>query len=510
MKPPRNKTYGQILKSSAIIGSSSVVTIFLGAVRTKAMALMLGPSGVGLLGVYGSILELAKWVGIMGISTSGAREIAEAVGNGDTHAFSCKVQTLRRTMIFLGILGALLLLVFCRPISKLSFGDESHAASVAVLALAVFLSVVAAGQTAVVRGVRRMADLALISIVGAFCGVLVSIPIVYLYGERGIVPSLVCVAAMGVAPSWWYSRKVKVQPVELTWSLYSQEAAQILKLGLVFMSIMLMSSGVAYLVRIIVVRGLGVEAAGLYQAAWAVGALYVMTILEMMGADFLPRLSAVASSNGECIRLVNEQIEVNMLMGGPGVLATLSLSPLVILLFYSARFGAATEVLRWICLGMSLRIASWPMGYMLIAKNSRSLVFWSELVNRMVEVGLIWLCVRLFGLAGAGIGFLVSCIFYWCLIYSIVRSKYGFRWSANNMRIGLIYGSLVFAGFIGWYILPHAAVIVGGILVTLVASFCSLKAICALLPFERLPKLVQEILILLRLSPSTIASPDVF
>ena len=43
-------TYGQILKSSALIGGSSVLTIAIGIVRTKATAVLLGPAGFGLLG----------------------------------------------------------------------------------------------------------------------------------------------------------------------------------------------------------------------------------------------------------------------------------------------------------------------------------------------------------------------------------------------------------------------------------------------------------------------------
>jgi len=508
MNPQAKKSYGQILKSSAIIGGSSLVGIVIGAVRTKAMALMLGPSGVGLLGVYTSILDLAKGIAVVGAGTSGVREIADAAGRGDSAAFSRTVLTLRRLLIISGILCLLLFVVLSGLISKASFGDAGHSTSLMVLATAVILSAVSTGQMAVVRGVRRMADLARMNIFGACYGLIISLPLIYFYRESGIVPSLVCAAAMGALASWWYGRKVQIEAVELTWPQFSQETANILKLGLVFLSIMLMSLGVAYLVRIIVVRRLGVEAAGYYQAAWTVGALYVMSILEMMGADFLPRLSAVSKSTVNCIQVVNEQVEVNMLIGGPGVIATLSFSPLVILVFYSDKFGPATEVLRWICLGMSLRVASWPMGYMLIAKNARGVVFWSELLNRSLELGLIWICIRLFGLVGAGIGFFVSCVFYWFLIYSIVRHKYGFGWSANNKRIGLIYGSFILAGFSVWYLLPHAVVITGGTLVTLVAGYCSLKALCALLPFERLPRLAQETLALFRLAPITMADVD--
>jgi hypothetical protein len=45
-------TYGQILRSTALIGSASVATIAINIVRTKGMAVLLGPTGFGLMGLY--------------------------------------------------------------------------------------------------------------------------------------------------------------------------------------------------------------------------------------------------------------------------------------------------------------------------------------------------------------------------------------------------------------------------------------------------------------------------
>src|SRR5262245_23897861 len=59
-------TYGQILKSSVLIGGSSVLNIGIGIVRTKAMAVLLGPAGFGLMGLYGSIADLAVSIAGMG------------------------------------------------------------------------------------------------------------------------------------------------------------------------------------------------------------------------------------------------------------------------------------------------------------------------------------------------------------------------------------------------------------------------------------------------------------
>src|SRR3954467_33049 len=110
-------TYGEILKSSAVIGGSSVVNIAVTVARAKCMALLMGPAGVGLVGLYTSVLDLTHSIDGMGIRSSGVRQIAEAVGSGETERVARTALVLRRTSLFLGILGAVLLLAFSRRIS---------------------------------------------------------------------------------------------------------------------------------------------------------------------------------------------------------------------------------------------------------------------------------------------------------------------------------------------------------------------------------------------------------
>src|SRR5437867_272950 len=229
-------SYGQILKSSVLMGGSSVLDIGLRIVRTKVMALLLGPTGIGLLGIYGSISEVVRSFAGMGINSSGVRQIAEAVGTGDTRRIAITVTTLRRVALVLGVVGALLLLIFCKPVSRLSFGDDRHAGAVALLALAVLFGEVSAAQGALVQGMRRISDLARMGVLSAFYGTLFSIPIVYIYGESGVVPSLVCVAAMSIITSWWYARKIKIEEVSITLRQVTSQASVLLKLGVVFMA----------------------------------------------------------------------------------------------------------------------------------------------------------------------------------------------------------------------------------------------------------------------------------
>jgi len=141
-------TYGQILKSSALVGGSSVLNILIGIVRTKVMALLLGPAGFGLLSVYGSIATLTQTFAGMGVNSSGVRQIAEAAGSSELEHIARITFILRRISLLLGILGAVVLVIFSRQVSSITFGTPQHAAAISLLSVAVLFTLVSAGQGA--------------------------------------------------------------------------------------------------------------------------------------------------------------------------------------------------------------------------------------------------------------------------------------------------------------------------------------------------------------------------
>jgi enterobacterial common antigen flippase len=492
--PAEKGTYGQILKSSALVGGSSVLNIAIGIVRTKAMAVLLGPAGFGLLSLYGSIVTLTQTLAGMGINSSGVRQIAEAAGSDDTANIAQTTFVLRRTSILLGLLGAFLLVIFSRQVSTITFGTNQHAAAVSVLSLAVFFSLVSAGQGALIQGMRRIAEFAKMGVLGALSGTLISIPLVYFFRDRGVVPSLVAVAVMTALASWWYSSRICIQPPPMTVSHVMRETGGLLKLGFAFMSSGLMTMGVAYVIRITVLRKVGFEATGLYQSAWTLGGLYVGFILQAMGADFYPRLTASAKDNKTCNRLVNEQAQVGLLLAGPGVIATLTFAPLVIALFYSAKFGAAVGILRWICLGTVLQVVTWPMGFIIVAKARQALFIGCELAWTVVSLGLAWLCVSYFGLDGVGIAFFGSYIFHGFLIHAVVRRLSGFRWSEGNIRTGLLFLSIISLVFGGFYVLPFLAAVCVGTFAVIFSGIYSIRVLVTLVSFDQIPYPAQRLL----------------
>ena len=490
--------YGEILKSTSLIGASSVINIAMSVVRLKVLAILLGPAGIGLFGLYNVIIDLTANLVGLGVQSSGVRQVAMAVSSKDGDKVARIAKVLMLTSLVLGMIGALALLVLAAPVSNLSFGTEARASAVMLLGLAVWLRILAGAPTAIIQGHRRIGDLARMTVVGALLNTAAAIPLIYFFGEAGVVPSLIAVALTSWIAAHWYCRKVRLPRVGLTLAQFSSETNDLLKLGFAFMASGLLTAGAAFVIRILVVQHDGVAAAGNYQAAWSLGGIYVGFILQAMGTDFYPRLSAVGTDDAACNRAVNEQSMVSVLLAAPGLLATLALSPWVMAVFYSTQFADAVPLLRWFCLGMLLRVVAWPMGFIILAKGAQRIFFWTEVAATIVHVGLAWLLLGVVGLTGAGLAFVGLYVWHGLLIYFLVRRMSGFRWSRDNLMLGALFLALTGIVLAAVELLPFWLGLVVALAGTAFGCCVSLALLIRLVPQHWLPERLRPVLDVLR------------
>lgn len=486
-------SYRQILTSSALSGASTLINALISLVRTKIMALMLEPAGFGLLGLFGSITDLAVSLAGLGVSSSAVRQIAEAASSEDMPRIASTLALVRRINLALGLVGAVALALLARPVSRLSFGVDDYAGAIALLSLAVFLRLVAAGETSLLQGMRRIGDVARANVLGATLGVITSIPIIYFFRESGVAPSLLCVAAAMAFAAWFYSRRLVISVSSANIFDRKAEIAALFRLGFAFMVSGFMTLGAAYVVRILIVRHVSLDAAGLYASAWTLGGLYVGYVLQAMGVDFYPRLVGAASDHPRCNQLVNEQAHVSMLLAGPGIIGTLIFAPLIVTALYSAKFAAAAGLLRWICLGMALRVLTWPLGFVIVAKNRQAMFLAVDAAWTVANIGLTATLLPLFGLNGAGVAFFVPYILHGALVYPIARSLTGFRWSSENLRAGALFLSSIAIAFLAPYVLPGLWFAAAGGVLMLLSSIYSIRRLSAIVSTDRAPMKLRHL-----------------
>ena len=468
---PRRASYGSILKSSSIIGGAEGVNYGVSLLRTKVVAILLGPSGIGLLGLYSNVRQMLVTLAGLGVSFSAVREIAKDSEAQDPHKIASTIISLRRICWLTGILGWVISAALCVPISRWVFDDQTHAYSVALLGAVIFLSIISSGQKALVQGLRRIGDLARIQGLSVVFSSIVAIGIYAWLREDGIVPALIAGAVMNLCVTWYFSRKIEVDYYPQAWSETVFNAKALLGLGAAFMWSILLMAFVDLVIRTLILRELNIEAVGMYEAAWAISGLFASFVLSAMGADFYPRLTQVEADHPEIVRLVNEQTEIGLLLAVPGLLGTLVFAPWVIQLLYTAAFSPAALLLPWLVLGVTGRVVSWPLGFILLAKGAKTHYAAVETVVKIPRVLLVLVLLKQFGLVGVAIALPINYLLYWAVVFIMTRRMVGFHYNSNCVRLLLIAGSFVFLTFLSVQCLPSVWGTGVGALITAIASY---------------------------------------
>lgn len=477
MRSAEKNSYRDILRSSSIMGGAQGLNYLVGMVRVKIIAVLLGPAGVGLIGLYSSAVGLVGTVTSLGIASSGVREVALAHGQDDPQAVARTVKVLRRACWATGLLGWALSAAAAVPLSRWAFGDTTHAAAIAVLGVTLLLGSISGGQAALLQGVRRIGDLARIQVVAMLLNTVVAIGLYTWLREEGIVPVLLATAVVSLACSWWFARRVALYSVELPWRQAWCETRRLAKLGFAFMWSGLLLAGLGMFTIGLITRSHGLEAAGYYQAAWSLSGMFAAFVLSAMGTDFYPRLTAVIEDRMASGRAVNEQTEVGILLALPGLLATLAFGPWILELFYSKNFLPAAELMPWFILGVFGRVVSWPLGFIQLAKGASRVFVLTETTTMALWLVLVLVLVPPFGVVGTAYAFALVYVFYTLVMLGFSRNLIGFHWSHTVKQL-LVLSSVMVALSFGLTFMAHGWIAdVGGGLLTLVGSIVSLRGL---------------------------------
>jgi enterobacterial common antigen flippase len=465
--------YGRILRSSSIVGGAQAANYLIGLVRVKLVATLLGPTGVGLVGLYMSATGFVGTVSGLGIGSSAVREIVRAYSQGDLQEAARTVTILRRVCWATGFFGWMLAVVFREPISLAISGSPEHAGAIALLGATLLFTAVSGGQLALLQGLRRIGDLARANVSGAALGSVVTVAIYFTLGSAGIVPALIAAGFVTLASSFWYARRVPVLPLSVSFGETRSGARRLLGLGLAFMWSAVLAAGVDLLIRAIIARKFGIEGAGIYQAAWTLSGMFASFVLSAMGADFYPRLTEAIHHRTQAARAVNEQTEIGVLLALPGLLAALTLASLAIKLLYTAQFVPAADLLPWMALGVFGRVISWPTAFVLLALGASRWFASTETIFAAIWAALTYAMLEAFGIIGAAYAFALTYALYTAAMLWVTRVLIDFSWSTETLRLILASAAFVGVAFAARFLWSESATLIAGSAVTFASAlFC--------------------------------------
>lgn len=427
--------YRSIFKATSLFGGVRVFTILISIIRSKIVAILIGTTGVGIVGLFGSGTSLIQSITQFGLSQSAVRDVSEAHASGNQERVNRVISVLRRLVWFTGLLGMLCVIAFSPILSETSFGNSDYILSFIFLSVILLFNQLCGGQSVLLQGTRRLKYLAKASVWGSLLGLVICVPLYYWLGVKGIVPNLILGSFTAMLLSWYYARKVPYSPVKLTIREIIQEGGQMLKMGIAMSVSGVLVALSAYILRSFINRQGGIDEVGLFQAGFAIMTTYVGLVFSAMGTDYYPRLSAVNKDNEKCKTIMNQQGEIGILILAPLIMACIVFVPWIVRLLYSERFLGANDYIIWAASGMLFKMASWAISFIFIAKGESKLFMINETAVNIYSLGLQILGYWLLGLKGIGIGFALTHICYFIQVYTISRIKYGFRFTFDFNKV---------------------------------------------------------------------------
>ena len=302
---------------------------------------------MGLIGILNNLMATGAKIAALGVNNSGTRQVADAVGRDDPDAIDASRRALFSCTLILAVLGSFLFWYVRDLIAVHILDDKELAPFVGWVSIGIGLTVATGSQTALLTGMRRIGDIARMTVISSLVGALVGIAAIYYLGETGIILLVLSAPFAGLVTSHFYVAKLpRTQLKRSSFREVKQQWGALLKLGFAFMVAGLAMPVGQLAVRAMVQNQLGLESLGHFQASWAISMTYIGFVLGAMGTDYYPRLTAVIKDHSKTRRLVNEQAEVAILLAGPVLLAMMALAPWVIRLLYSEEFIPSISVLR--------------------------------------------------------------------------------------------------------------------------------------------------------------------
>lgn len=425
---PEQNSYRQIFKATSLFGGVQVFQIIIGIIRTKFVAVLLGTSGVGLMGLFNAPLQLILSVTGLGITFSAVREISEANNNNNPQNVGTAVTILKRWSVLSAILGIFVTVAIAPLLSKWTFGNKSYTWAFIFLSATLFFQTLSKGQNAILQGTRQLSYLARSSVYGSLLALFTSVPLFYIFEIKGIVPSLIITAFTSLLLSWYFVNKVKIFPVKMSIKDSLLTGKNMIKLGLVITFTGILGFLTAYILNAFISRTGGVDQVGLYNAGWSIIGQSTGLVFAAMTTDYFPRLSGINKDNQKITALVNQQAAIVQLFLGPIITILILAMPFLIRLLYTSAFLPMTDLAMWMLIGTIFKGLVWPVGFIFPAKGELKLFGLIEVSSTLFNVVASIIGYKLNGLEGLGISYIIGHLFGFALTIYYARNKYGFKY----------------------------------------------------------------------------------
>jgi PST family polysaccharide transporter len=406
------------LKTSLLGGISTGITMLCGLITTKYVAVIIGPAGMAYVGQFTNVTVVCTLLATAACANGIVKYIAEYKDLQSRRA------VISNALILSGICLLITILVvigFSLPLSRSVFDTATFRDVFVFYGMFLLFPTFNLIANAILNGLQEIKVMTIVNVISACLNVLAVVISAKFFGIKGVLLANL-VSATVVFFIYWKLLKKRdlISPGSLFQSF--DRKFIILLLGFSSMNIVsgLLAPAIQLFIRTKLLYNFDSTTAGLWQANTRLSDYYLVFINTVIGIYYLPKLSEITDSHK-----LKTEIRLGYLRIMPAViLITLVIwfmREIIVKIFLTEDFLNMLPLLKWQLIGDVIKIASWILGYLMVAKAMKKMFIGTEIVFSILFVILNYVMINQYGMIGTVYAFTLNYTIYLFTLVFLLR-----------------------------------------------------------------------------------------
>lgn len=412
-----------LLQTSVLSGFATLVRVGTGMAISKVVALWVGPTGLAMVGQFGSFVATAGAFAGGGINLGITKYMAEYSTSAGRR--TRLLSTALRITLASAIVLAAVVVLLRRQFATWLLGDAEYSSVFAVFGASVLLLAVNSLLLAVMNGAREIRKLVALNVISSLSVLGLSIALI---GSLNLYGALLAIALSQSATlifSLMVARRSEWFRPRYFAGRYDRATAQ--RLGKY--ALMALATAVTLPLSHILVRNhlaatFSWEAAGYWQGLWQISEGYLLVVTTSLSMYYLPRLSELKDAS-EIRREVLSAYRTLMPVAVVAAILIYLLRDIIIVVLYSGSFAPMRDLFAAQLVGDVLKVASWMLSYLMVAKAMTGLFVLTEVVFAGTFLALTILLTSMYGLVGVSYAFGANYALYFLTMIALFGRRLG-------------------------------------------------------------------------------------
>ena len=410
-----------LIKTSVLTGISTVIKLVSAFVINKVIALYIGPTGLAIVGQLQSFTSIITTFSNGAISSGIVKYTAEYQDIEEKKKiFSSSIVI----SLICSLIISIFLFGFSDYLSELILKDIQYSSVFIIFGATIFLFALNMVLISILNGQKEIKKYVLVNIAGSIFSLVFTSILIMQLNLMGALYAMVLnqsvmffVTLAFVIKSSWFKLEYFKQGLD------KESLSKLSKYSLMAIVSALTVPVSHLIIREYIGENLGWDSAGYWQGIWYISTMYLMLVTTTLGVYYLPRLSEI-QDNKELRKEIFSGYKIIMPIVILASLIIFLLKEYVILIAFSKDFMPMMELFAWQLIGDVIKIASWLLAYLMLAKAMTKVFIYTEVLFSALFVGLSILFVDKFGLVGITYAYSLNYFLHLIMMIFIFRKRF--------------------------------------------------------------------------------------